>query len=500
MKKNKLFVSLLAAGMLAISPAMADDIVKISTNKQAGETVTLQVNQLGSGATIDWGNGPVEITATDDDNLTLTGELAGSTITITSPAKLRTLICDGIGATAIDITGAPNLQSLYCQNNAITTLDLTTCPALADLNCENNQLTKITLSASVNEKLQNLNLAGNQLSSSFSFSGADLQHLNVSRNSISSLSLGSNSKLDVLKCAENKLSTLTTASEVLSAVMCGDNELTSLNVNGDVTKLRQLFAENNKMTRLSIEKATKLKYLAVENNELSSITLSEDPSFYAFTCQNNKLTYQYLPQPDEVTNIKYLPQDENSLKVDISSMLKSKRLNGTRYYYLLTATSSDYRKLVLPYVLDLTDYKEGASFVFLNNEGEQVDEDDIIAKSSSTYAGYVAFKTPQNGIHAEMRPKYYTELAMTATPSFYVVNSEDDLAAAVTGIGEVVSSNSDLNVKGANGVLTLSAATPTAVKVYGAAGNLVWQGVVEGVQHVTLTTGVYVVNGKKVIL
>ena len=45
MKKNKLFVSLLAAGMLVISPAMADDVVKISTNKQAGETVTLQVNQ-----------------------------------------------------------------------------------------------------------------------------------------------------------------------------------------------------------------------------------------------------------------------------------------------------------------------------------------------------------------------------------------------------------------------------------------------------------------------
>ena len=64
----------------------------------------------------------------------------------------------------------------------------------------------------------------------------------------------------------------------------------------------------------------------------------------------------------------------------------------------------------------------------------------------------------------------------------------------------MVNTNNDLNVKGANGVLTLSAATPTAVKVYGAAGNLVWQGIVEGVQQVNLTTGVYVVNGKKVIL
>ena len=44
MKKNKLFVSLLAAGMLAISPAMADDVVKLTTSKTAGETVSLQIN------------------------------------------------------------------------------------------------------------------------------------------------------------------------------------------------------------------------------------------------------------------------------------------------------------------------------------------------------------------------------------------------------------------------------------------------------------------------
>ena len=129
------------------------DVIRVEKlGVEAGETVTLQVNQLGSGATVDWGNGPVEITATDDDNLTLTGKLASSTITITTPSKLRTLICDGIGATAIDITGAPNLQSLYCQNNAITALDLSTCPALTDLNCENNQLSKIALSSSVNAK------------------------------------------------------------------------------------------------------------------------------------------------------------------------------------------------------------------------------------------------------------------------------------------------------------------------------------------------------------
>ena len=54
MKKNKLFVSLLAAGMLAISPAMADDVVKLTTSKTAGETVSLQINNA-DGVTVDWG-------------------------------------------------------------------------------------------------------------------------------------------------------------------------------------------------------------------------------------------------------------------------------------------------------------------------------------------------------------------------------------------------------------------------------------------------------------
>lgn len=498
MKKNKLFVSLLAAGMLAISPAMADDVVKIATNKQVGETVSLQVNQLGSGATVDWGNGPVEITSTDDENLTLTGQLAGSTITITTPSKLRTLICDGIGATSIDLTGAPNLLSLYCQNNAITSLDVSGCTALADLNCENNQLAKITFSSTANANLQNLNLAGNKLSSSFSFSGSDLQHLNLSNNQLTGLTLGSNKKLDVLKCTDNKLTSLTTASENLTALMCGNNALTSLDVSGNVASLRQVFAENNKLSRLSVEKATKLKYLAVENNALTSITLSEEPLFYAFTCQNNKLTYQSLPEKSQVENITYFPQDESVQVADISNLLRSKRISGTRYYYLLTSTNTNYNKLALPYVLDLRDYYKGADFEYTTYTGEEVPSNEVIAKSSK--AGYIAFKTPQSGVTVHMVPSAYPELAMTTTPSFYVVKSEDDLTAAITGIGEVNVTNAELKVSGANGLLTLEAAVPTNVKVFGSAGNLVWQGVVEGTQQVSLTTGVYVVNGKKVVL
>ena len=484
MKKNKLFVSLLAAGMLAISPAMADDVVKITTNKQAGETVTLQVNQLGSGSTVDWGNGPVEITATDEDQLTLTGELAGSTITISSTSKLRTLICDGIGATAIDLTGAPNLMSLYCQNNAIASLDLSACSVLTDLNCENNVLSKLTISASKNANLQNLNIAGNKLTSSFSFSGSDLQHINVSKNAITGLSLSSNSKLDVVKCSENALTSLSVNAPSLTAIMCGDNKLTSLSIGGEVSGLRQVFAENNKIGSLNVSKALGLKYIAVENNELTSVKLPENSTLYA------------------MTNIKYLPQDASAQTIDIKGKLNNKRIDGTRYYYLIKGTKSELRATALPYVLDMRDYTDGVSVNFVNQSGDNVADDDIITINNSKYAGYFVFANAQKEIiNGEIVPTYYPELKIRTSPSFYVVDSEEDLVNRVTaGINDIIVGKNALVVNGAQGVLTLASEDSTPVKVYTSAGQLVWQGNVQGTTTISLSTGVYIVNGKKVVL
>lgn len=502
MKKNKLFVSLLAAGMLAISPAMADDVVKITTNKQAGETVTLQVNQLGSGSTVDWGNGPVEVTATDEDQLTLTGELAGSTITISATSKLRTLICDGIGATAIDLTGAPNLMSLYCQNNEITSLDLSACSALTDLNCENNALSRLTISASKNANLQNLNVAGNQLTSSFSFSGADLQHLNVSKNAITGLTLSSNTKLDVVKCTENALTSLTVNAPSLSAIMCGDNKLTSLSIGGEVSGLRQVFAENNKIGSLNVSKATGLKYIAVENNALTTVTLPESSVLYAMTCQNNMLTYKSLPAKRAITNITYLPQDNSSQTIDIKGKLNNKRIDGTRYYYLIKGSKTELRAAKLPYVLDMRDYTDGVSVNFVNESGDKVASDDIITINNSKYAGYIVFANAQEEpIMGQIVPTYYPELVINTSPSFYVVESEEDLVNRITaGINDITIGKNALVVNGAHGVLTLASEASTPVKVYTSAGQLVWQGNVQGTTTVNLSTGVYIVNGKKVVL
>lgn len=176
--------------------------------------------------------------------------------------------------------------------------------------------------------------------------------------------------------------------------MCGDNKLTSLSIGGEVSGLRQVFAENNKIGSLNVSKALGLKYIAVENNELTSVTLPENSTLYAMTCQDNKLTYKSLPDY-AMTNIKYLPQDASAQTIDIKGKLNNKRIDGTRYYYLIKGTKSELRATALPYVLDMRDYTDGVSVNFVNESGDNVADDDIITINNSKYAGYFVFANAQ---------------------------------------------------------------------------------------------------------
>lgn len=110
MKRNLLFVSLLAAGLISVTPALAQDqTVKLTTAKAVGATITLKVNQAKGGVTVDWGDGnAVSYPRTSDDLLTLTGTLKGSTVTLSAGKWLNTLICSDNELTSIDLSQAPN--------------------------------------------------------------------------------------------------------------------------------------------------------------------------------------------------------------------------------------------------------------------------------------------------------------------------------------------------------------------------------------------------------
>lgn len=512
MKKNRLFVSLFASGLLFVAPAMAQDVVKLTTSKAIGESVTLQVNQLKKGATVDWGDGIiVEVTKTSDDNLTIEGQLKGQTITITSPSKITTLVCESLDLTNIDLTNATNLCSLYCQNNSLTTLDVSKCKALTDLNCSNNQLTKLTITSTSHPSIENLNVSGNELknvagnsSTTFSYNSSSLQHLDISNNTFATISIGSAKNTDVFNCDGNNLTTLSIAPmSKLSVLTCNNNKLKTVNLSATKSSLRQIFAQNNVLTKLSLSDADVLHYVAVDNNQLETITLPEKQKIYAFTCGNNKLTVGALPAPQYVTNIIYTPQDLEYF--DVSSALTKDATTGL-YYALVAPSKTEARKS--PYLRDFTNWMlDGSGSRTLtaqfmgkgegDNEVRELErnKDYYMATTSSNY-GKVGFLVPLSEVYLTLSSSSYPDLIQRST-SFVTVKDVSDL----TGIDDVIAdSPSGISVSTSHGNIVVSATGKQNVTIHDASGKLVWAGVVDGSVTISQPSGVYIVNGQKVVI
>lgn len=516
MKKNKLFVSLLAAGMLAISPVMADDVVTLTTSKSVGQAITLKINQPEEAITVDWGNGTaVTVNPTEEDYLTLAGTVGGANIKITSASALETLICENSGLTAIDLSQATNLRSLFCQNNELTALDVTKCKNLTDLNCANNKIKSFVLTESTNPNVEVLNISGNQIagnrgdknSKAFSYGGSSLQYLDISNNAFDgSLSFGANPDIDVVKCAGNAMTSISVSGGSATSVMCADNNINTLTIGANSKEIRHVFAENNKLGSLDVSASQRLEYLSVANNSLTSVKL---PSYklYAYTCENNNLSFSSLPAKEDVENYTYAPQGS---ELKITSLLSYKYIASAQktFYYLLTCTKrSQFNTGKKPYVLDLSNYLKDtsgeygtiqATFKSVASDGTEsvISEDDLYVINSSDAGGKYGFRKPLKNVYVEFSTPDFPGLVQK-TSHFMIVESVDD----ITSVGSVVA-NADnaLTVHVQNGAIVLTSGAPTAVRIYGTDGKQVWQGTVNGTEEVNLSTGVYFVNGKKVIL
>lgn len=514
MNKKRLYVSLLASGLLTLVPAMAQDVVKLTTNKASGQTLSVELNQLKKGATVDWGDGvAVAVEPTDGATLLISGELKGSEVTITTDSKLRTLICAEQEITALDLTGAPNLTSLYCQGNELSQLDLSSNYNLADLNCANNKIANLTLTDETHPMLENINLSGNKMRNNTGGSGLaftlrsnTLQHADISGNMFTSVVLTStDSNLEVLDCSNNKLNNLDLSKQnALTVIKCQDNNLSSLKVPAEATQLRQLFAMNNKLSKLDISTAPELNYLAVDNNALTSVVMPTDRSFklYAYTCGGNKLSFNSLPRLSAVENVRYMPQVED---IDIKSSLKYHSSTGKRYILVCPEGGDQHHKNYVVSMRSLMMDGNGnkasvtvtpiAKKTYTDDFAELASNTDYKLFSVSTYFGEFVFLNPQDEVYFKLSSKNWPELVQTTT-HFTVVNDVKD----ITGI-EGVTVNSGLNIEPAQGALYISGQPGTPVRVYNAAGKLMWQGVsAAGETRVELPAGVYIVNGQKVVL
>lgn len=72
-------------------------------------------------------------------------------------------------------------------------------------------------------------------------------------------------------------------------LQCGDNQLTSLDVNNN-TKLTQLDCSENQLASLEVSNNTELAYLICYGNQLTSLDLSNNTELTKLDCSNNPLT------------------------------------------------------------------------------------------------------------------------------------------------------------------------------------------------------------------
>ena len=517
MKRNLLFVSLLAAGLISVGPALAQDqTIKLTTAKTVGETVTLQVNQVKNGVTVDWGDGnPVSYTTTADDMLTLTGTLKGSIVTLTAGKRLNTLVCEGNELTAIDLSQATELLSLYCQNNKLTSLDLTGLTQLADLNCANNQLTTLVLSEKNLPALQNLNIANNQLktnststsSSTFVLRLADLQHLDISGNKFGTMNLTSNTQLDMLNCADNALTNKLNLAmnDSIAVVMAQNNQLQTFALpTKGATRLRKVLVDNNKLASIDLQSSAALHTLTCSNNELWQVVLPTATTLDIMACGGNKLSFSSLPSAaHKPTHISYTPQDEN---LDITAYLKS----DDKGYYVqqcpewASRLKSDYQLNLHDFALD-PDGKRTITITWYGRSGE--DEVHAMTKASAANTSGDVFATTSNstyGTYSFMNPfdEAYCTLTCTTYPDLEFKSTSFRVKGSNDGIGQAAITSSGLHVEAHQGMLILTSSSDTTAKVYSASGKLVWQGtVLAGTPaQVQLPAGVYVAGGQKVVL
>lgn len=502
MKKNSFFVSALLGCFLLAGPALAQDkSVKLTTNKTAGETITLMVNH-SKGITVDWGDGqPVTYNPEKKDGFcSIEGTVKGEVITITGKNTWNTLGCSNCGITSIDLSNAKTLQSLYCDNNALSSLDLRGMTQLADLDCSNNQIKELVFnSTSASEiakdlaSIENFNISNNQLSGTYYMKLPTLQTINASNNQYNKFFVYDDD-LRSVNCSNNELAGFISLSKCpkLSNVICFNNDFTGISFSNEGASVKQVVCDDNAIGKMDLGKAEELKDLSCANNEMKDLTIHEKSKLNSYKASGNRLTLKALPQkryaPD---NMAFEPQ----LPFDIAGTEGFLKKNDIPYAPVSDSWSD--RQMV--------NFKEACSVAggrfdakeqcfAINEDGT---ETELSRRSTSSGDEDYYFLS---GKFAFFRPYKKAYIALTSKSYGYTIKSipfaiGDDVTAV-----ESVTDNSGLNIYTANGEIVLNSSAATQVHIYTIDGKNVWHGQVNGTENVRLPKGVYVVNGKKIIL
>lgn len=515
--KNNCFPSFLLAGGLligAMSAQAQDRVVKLTTGKAVGESITLQVNHTYTGVTVDWGDGNAVAYNTGNDAIReITGEVKGSQIVITGDKRWNMLNCSGCGLTDIDLSGATELTSLFLSNNALTTLNVQGMTALTDLDASNNQLTSIVYTVANQPEndlaaIENINLSNNQLTGTFNIRTAVLRTIDVSNNQFTRVRVTSNPELDYLNFANNKANatlSIPTGSPITTLV-CNNNSLPSITLSG-VTNLQQLVIDNNNISStFDLADCANLSDVSLANNKISTLYLP-NTKLSSLNIAGNKLTLGALPLKANAPaggRIAFMPQDY----FDISGAENMLKEGGVPYVPVVTYDERTTN------MLDLSAYRyigataesdgsldAAASVYKIDAQGNYIELTKAASASQPNdyfvSSGKFSFFTPQPKVVVRFTSnKAYKDLGFYVETSPFAVGVEQ-----ITGIDDVASDNAEI-VPGV-GQITVTTHSESVVQISNILGQTMYMKVVNGTETISLPQGIYVVrienvNGQEV--
>ncbi len=446
------------------------DVITLKTTKPAGTELKLALN-LGAKAELAWSNGEKTSLVASGQPQALTVKAEG--LTITTENALTVFYMPSAGLSTLDVSGAPALQKLFCQDNALAELELEANTALKDIDCQGNKLAKLNLSKNT-----------------------ALEFVNCAQNELTSLSCNANSPIKVLVCSENQLATLPNVTKFTQAetLWANQNALTSLtltslkqlrtlNVSSNklttltfavMKNITDIWAENNKLTTLTMQHRTPaLRVLSLDNNNLSRVTLdaTSEETLERFYGHGNFLFFNSFPTTSGLEEAVLVPQRPFKFPDKLGHNLE---FNQSSY---VVATNGYGDKIAITqkfYTPDGTELKNA------KETGDYYIRDD----------NYITFY------------KMFDEVTMKVTSKRFrnvELESESFQVTDPAGIHRVSADGLSLSVS--KGSLGVTAEQPVALSVYDTAGRrVVGQQLGAGTYSYPLASGIYVVNGQKVLV
>lgn len=263
-----------------------------------------------------------------------------TTLDVSGLTALKEVYCGTNDLTDLDISGT-TLERLDCYSNAFTTLDLTSLPASANMSCFDNQSLACIQVSDVavadnnsnwtkdQDSLYALNCGGVTLIPDPNFEQAliDNGYDDVIDGQVATGIIMAAGYIDATNYGITDMTGLQDFKSIV-ALECGDNEITTLSLEG-LENLVFLRLDNNQVSSLDLSQTPNLEQLYCQNNQITALDFTGLDHFTGLDCSNNQIATLDLSGLTDMVQINTSNNPLTSLNLEGATGLLAAQSNNT---------------------------------------------------------------------------------------------------------------------------------------------------------------------------